>query len=107
MHDPASRGVARLALTPEQVKAVQLPMAVLVGSSDPVRGRHIEPLLAMRRDWPVIEIPGANHDNCFQKFEFRDERARWLDRIWLNGTFEEALKLQKPQPDGAIVIRPD
>jgi len=24
--------------------------------------------------------------------------------VWLNGTLEEALKLQKPQPDGALVI---
>ena len=24
--------------------------------------------------------------------------------VWLNGTLEEALKLQKPQPDNALVI---
>ena len=24
--------------------------------------------------------------------------------VWLNGTLEEALKLQKPQPDDALVI---
>ena len=26
--------------------------------------------------------------------------------VWLNGTLEEALKLQKPQPDDALVITP-
>ena len=26
--------------------------------------------------------------------------------VWLNGTLEEALKLQKPQPDDTIVITP-
>jgi hypothetical protein len=28
-------------------------------------------------------------------------------RICLNGTLEEALKLQKPKPDDVIVVRPD
>ena len=27
--------------------------------------------------------------------------------VWLNGTLEEALKLQKPQPDDTIVITPN
>jgi len=26
--------------------------------------------------------------------------------VWLNGTLEAALKLQKPQPDDALVITP-
>jgi putative SOS response-associated peptidase YedK len=26
--------------------------------------------------------------------------------VWLTGTLEEALKLQKPQPDEAVVITP-
>ena len=26
--------------------------------------------------------------------------------VWLNGTLEEALKLQKPQPDDSLVITP-
>ena len=26
--------------------------------------------------------------------------------VWLNGALEEALKLQKPQPDNALVITP-
>jgi putative SOS response-associated peptidase YedK len=26
--------------------------------------------------------------------------------VWLNGTLEEALKLQKPPPDDALVITP-
>jgi putative SOS response-associated peptidase YedK len=26
--------------------------------------------------------------------------------VWLNGTLEDALKLQKPQPDDALVIVP-
>ena len=79
-HDLASRGVADLALTPEQVKAVRLPIEMLVGSNDdPIRRLYIEPLLAVRRDWPVVEIANADHISCLSKSQFKDELIRWLD----------------------------
>ena len=79
MPDPASRSVAELALTPEQVKAVRLPFEVLVGSNDPVRGGYIEPLLAVRRDWPVVEIADADHVGSLFKQQLKDELIRWLN----------------------------
>jgi hypothetical protein len=56
-HDQASRSVTDLALTPEQLKAVRLPFKVLIGSNDSGRGMYIESLLAVRRDWPLVESP--------------------------------------------------
>jgi pimeloyl-ACP methyl ester carboxylesterase len=79
-HDPAERSMAELALTPEQVKAVRLPMIMLVGSKDPVRQAYIKPLLAVRRDWRVVEIIDADHVRSLFKAQFREELARWLDR---------------------------
>ena len=78
-HDQASRSVADLALTPEQLKAVRLPFKVLVGSNDSGRGMYIESLLAVRRDWPLVEIADADHISCLFKSQFKDELARWLD----------------------------
>src|SRR5262245_63293008 len=72
---PAASSVADLALTPEQVKAVLLPFKVLIGSDDPGRMIYIESLLAMRRDWPVVEIADADHVGCLFKSQFKDELA--------------------------------
>jgi pimeloyl-ACP methyl ester carboxylesterase len=80
MHDQASRSVADLALTSDQVKAVRLPFEMLVGSNDPARRLVVEPLLAVRRDWPVVEIADADHVSCLFKSQFKDELASWLDR---------------------------
>jgi pimeloyl-ACP methyl ester carboxylesterase len=77
--DQASRRVAELALTPEQLKTVLLPMQILVGSNDPARWSIIESLLAVRRDWPVVEIADADHVSCLLKNQFKDELIRWLD----------------------------
>lgn len=79
-HDLASHSVADLALTPEQLKAVRLPFKVLIGSNDPGRGMYIESLLAVRRDWPLVEIADADHVSCLFKSQFKDELAHWLDR---------------------------
>jgi pimeloyl-ACP methyl ester carboxylesterase len=78
MPDTASRGVAELALTPEQVKSVRAPVEIVVGSNDPVRRLYIGPLLEVRRDWPVVEIADADHLTCLFKAQFIDELARWL-----------------------------
>ena len=69
-----------MGLLPEQVKAVRRPMIMLVGSKDPVRQAYIEPLLAVRRDWRVVEIIDADHVRSLFKAQFREELARWLDR---------------------------
>jgi pimeloyl-ACP methyl ester carboxylesterase len=78
--DQASRSVADLALTPAQVKAVHLPMTILVGSNDHVSRPYVESLLAVRRDWPLVQITDADHIGCLFKSQLKDELINWLDR---------------------------
>ena len=39
---------------------------------------YLEPLRKVRPDWPVIEVPGADHITCVLHAKFRDEIANWL-----------------------------
>jgi pimeloyl-ACP methyl ester carboxylesterase len=70
--------VARLALTEEEVKAVRLPVKVIVGEDDPIRKMYVAPLEAARPDWPVTLIPDAGHISCITKPMFRDELVAWV-----------------------------
>jgi hypothetical protein len=79
LHDTASRRVAALAITSEQVKAVCTPVEIVVGDGDRVRRLYVEPLLAVRRDWVVVEITNADHLTCLFRSEFSDELARGLE----------------------------
>lgn len=80
MKEPSSRGVSQLALTADQVRTVGAPVEILIGSRDSMRKLYVDPLLAVRNDWPVVEIEGADHITCILKSQFRDELAKWLDR---------------------------
>jgi pimeloyl-ACP methyl ester carboxylesterase len=80
MRDVSARSVRELALTPERVRSVRAPVEIVVGSNDPVRKLYVDPLLAIRTDWPVVEIDDADHITCIFKRQFRDELTRWLDR---------------------------
>ena len=80
MRGSSSQNVGELALTPDQVRTVRTPMEILVGSNDPVRRLYVDPLLAIRSDWPVVEIDGAGHLTCIFKSQFKQELARWLDQ---------------------------
>lgn len=67
------KGMARLAVTESEVKALKMPAAVIVGDRDPVDRMYVAPLASIRPDWPVTKIAGAGHITCVMKPEFRDE----------------------------------
>jgi pimeloyl-ACP methyl ester carboxylesterase len=73
MRDPAAKGVGRLALSPDELQAIRLPVLVLVGDRDPIKQVYVAPLRAVRSDWPVIDINDAGHLNCIFKKQFAKE----------------------------------
>ncbi|HWB08994.1 MAG TPA: alpha/beta hydrolase [Pirellulales bacterium] len=75
------RSLAKLALTEDEIKAIDVPVTVLVGKKDNLIKRlYVTPLQKVRDDWPVIEIDDANHINCILKEQFQDEIAAALKR---------------------------
>jgi pimeloyl-ACP methyl ester carboxylesterase len=75
------RSLARLALTESELKAIRVPVTVLVGENDDLIKRlYVEPLEKVRKDWPVVEIKGANHITCILKPQFQREIAVWLGK---------------------------
>lgn len=66
------KGMARLAVTEAEVKALQMPAAVIVGDHDPVDRLYVAPLTQIRPGWPVTKIAGAGHLTCVVKSDFRD-----------------------------------
>ena len=67
------RGVARLAVTREQVLAIKTPLTIIVGDRDPCRALYVKPLEEARPDIPVRIIPGAGHLACIAKPEFKTQ----------------------------------
>ncbi|MBB5032424.1 alpha/beta fold hydrolase [Prosthecobacter vanneervenii] len=66
------KGMARLAVTEAEVKALQMPTAVIVGDHDPVDRLYVAPLTQIRPGWPVTKIAGAGHLTGVVKPDFRD-----------------------------------
>ena len=79
MRTPGARSITELALTADQLKAIRIPVEILVGDRDPMKKLYVEPLESVRSDWRVIEIEGAGHLNCIFKKQFIDEIEKWLD----------------------------
>jgi pimeloyl-ACP methyl ester carboxylesterase len=79
MRSAGARSISELALTADQLKAIRIPVEVLVGDRDPMKKLYVEPLESVRSDWRVIEIEGAGHLNCIVKKQFIDEIEKWLD----------------------------
>ena len=79
MRTPGARSITELALTADQLKAIRIPVEILVGDRDPMKKLYVEPLESVRSDWRVIEIEGAGHLNCIVKKQFIDELEKWLD----------------------------
>jgi pimeloyl-ACP methyl ester carboxylesterase len=74
------RSLAKLALTEKEVKSIRAPVTVLVGDDDGlIKKLYVEPLRPVRKDWPVVEIKGANHLSCAFKPQFKEEIQKWLD----------------------------
>ena len=47
------RGFKGLAVSAEDVRAIKIPFLVIIGDSDPLRQRFVEPLRALRPDVPI------------------------------------------------------
>jgi pimeloyl-ACP methyl ester carboxylesterase len=61
-HAVCGKSLAKLALTEDEIKSINVPVEVLVGEKDEVVKRlYVEPLQKVRSDWPMIEIKDAGH----------------------------------------------
>lgn len=69
--DACLRGLAKLAVTEAEVKAVRVPVTILVGDRDPCRRMYVEPLRKIRPDWGEHVIEGAGHMTCVTKPDFK------------------------------------
>jgi len=65
------KGFADFAVTADQVKALKMPIQVIVGDRDPCKRLYVEPLLAIRPDIREQIVPGAGHIICILKPEFK------------------------------------
>jgi len=74
------RSLGKLAVTEKELKAVRVPVSVLIGDRDPVRRMYVAPLQQVRGDWPVTAIQGAGHINCVFNRQFQDELVKALDK---------------------------
>ncbi|HEY4220437.1 MAG TPA: alpha/beta fold hydrolase [Myxococcota bacterium] len=74
----AARGLRRLGVTEAQVKALALPVTMIVGDRDPTKRLFVDPLHAARPDFPVVVIPGAGHLSCVGKPAFKAAIAALL-----------------------------
>jgi len=66
-------GAAKLAVSENEVKAVRVPVVIIVGDRDPCRRMYVEPLQRIRPDWPAHLIAGAGHLNCIFKPDFKTQ----------------------------------
>ena len=71
-------GFPALAVNEAEIKAIKLPVTIVVGDRDPTRRMYVEPLRAVRPDFPEHVIAGAGHLNCVAKPEFKIEVAAAL-----------------------------
>ncbi|HWD90927.1 MAG TPA: alpha/beta fold hydrolase [Verrucomicrobiae bacterium] len=66
-----SKSFPQFGVTEAEIKAVKIPVAVIIGENDPYLEWYVEPLRQIRPDWPVHVIARANHLNCVGKPEFK------------------------------------
>lgn len=56
-----ARSLGKLALTESELRAINVPVEIIVGDRDPTKRLYVTPLEQVRRDWPVVEIKDAGH----------------------------------------------
>ena len=69
-----------LAVTEAEIKAVKIPVEMIVGDKDPCRQWYVEPLRQVRPDWPEHVIADAGHLNCPGKLEFKTQLTAALEK---------------------------
>lgn len=72
------KGIAELALSETELKAIAQPVTVIIGSDDPVKRLYVKPLQATRPDWPVVEISGGGHLTTIKMTEFHTALVKSL-----------------------------
>jgi pimeloyl-ACP methyl ester carboxylesterase len=66
-----AKSFPQFGVTEAEIKAVKILVTILVGEHDPCRQWYVEPLHALRPEWPVHVIVGADHLNCTTTSQFR------------------------------------
>jgi pimeloyl-ACP methyl ester carboxylesterase len=74
------RSMGKLAVTETALKAIRVPVTVIVGDQDPLKRRTVDPLRKVRPDWPVVEIKDAGHLGCILKKDFTAAIVAWLEK---------------------------
>ena len=72
------KGIAELALSETELKAIAQPVTVIIGSDDPVKRLYVKPLQAARPDGPFIEISGGGHLTTIKMPEFHTALTKSL-----------------------------
>ena len=72
--------IAKLAVTEAEVRAVRVPVTIIVGDRDPCRWMYVEPLRRVRPDWPQHVLDNATHVSCIGKPEFTEQIEAALAR---------------------------
>ncbi len=65
------QSLGKLAISADDLKDIKVPTTIVVGDEDPVRQFFVEPLRAVRPDWPIILVPNANHSQALLRPEFK------------------------------------
>ncbi len=68
-----AKSFPQLGVTEAEIKAVKIPVTILIGENDPCLRWYVEPLQKERPDWPVHIIPGAGHLNCVSMPDFKTQ----------------------------------
>jgi len=69
-----------LAITETELKAIDVPMTIIVGDEDGLYDRRVKPMVAVRKDIPVVLIEGANHMTCVFDDSFREAVRIEIDK---------------------------
>lgn len=75
-----ARGFPQLGITRDELKGIQVPLVVVIGSDDGLLARRVDPLIEVRPEVPVVKISGANHLTCIFRPEFRQAILEFLDK---------------------------
>ncbi len=70
--------MADLAITEEALKAIKVPVEVIIGDQDPIKRLYVDHLEKARSDWNVVAIEDAGHLTCVIHPEFKAAIASWI-----------------------------
>jgi alpha/beta superfamily hydrolase len=68
-----------LSTTAEEMKMIDVPLVVIVGSDDVGQNKRIERWKTITPDLNVVIVEGANHANCMFKADFKKALQAFLD----------------------------